>query len=412
MEKGCWVDYPAENIADQGCGQIEFNVSGTMYEYIDLNDTMLYIKVKITKDDGASLAEGAEIAFASMPLSTLFADVQLSLNNQQVEGGNRTYPYRAYIATLLQHGTGAKREQLFAAGFVKDTAGLFNGSANAAHTTRKAWSAQSASKEFCGPLHLDFFQQSRYLIGGIDIRLRFIRSTNQFAVMQLPTNNAAATAIKVVIEKAVLYMRKVRISPSVINGHEAGLLKHNAIYPIQRCEVISHTVPIGSQCYEKGDLFHGQMPKLVVIGLVSNSAYAGNYTQNPFRFHHFDVTRVSLTREGENAVFKPFEPDFGNAQCIREYMSLFQSMEYYNRDESCDITLADYVGGTTLYAFNLAADLALTGHAQPIREGNLRLDLKFAGNTTVLINIIIWALFDSKIEITRTRNVLLDYKTK
>jgi hypothetical protein len=60
----------------------------------------------------------------------------------------------------------------------------------------------------------------------------------------------------------------------------------------------------------------------------------------------------------------------------------------------------------------MAADLALTGHAQPIREANLRLDLKFAGSTTVLINIIIWALFDSKIEITRKRNVLLDYKTK
>jgi hypothetical protein len=230
--------------------------------------------------------------------------------------------------------------------------------------------------------------------------------------MQLPANNAAATTIMVVIKKAVLYMRKVRISPSVINGHETGLLKQNAIYPIQRCEVISHTVPIGSAAYDVGNLFRGQMPKLVVVGPVGNTGYAGHYGQNPFRFHHFDVTGVSLTIEGENAVFKPFEPDFANALCIHEYMSLFQSMEYYNRDESCDITLADYVGGTTLYAFNLAADLALTGHAQPMREGHLRLDLKFAANTTVLINIIIWALFDSKIEITRSRNVLLDYKTK
>jgi len=384
----------------------------TMYEYIDVNDTMLYIKAKIVKEDGGNLGANAEIAFANMPLSTLFADVQLSLNNQQVEGGNRTYPYRAYIATLLQHGAGSKREQLFAAGFAKDATTKFNDKDNAAHVTRRAWSALSASKEFCGPLHLDFFQQSRYLLGGVDIRLRLIRSSTAFAVMQLQDPGTANVAIKVIIEKAVLYMRKVHISPSVINGHEAGLLKQNAIYPIQRCEVISHTIPSGSQTYDKGDLFRGQMPKLVVVGLVSNAAYAGDYAQNPFNFQHFDVTRVSLTREGENAVFKPFEPDFANAHCVREYMSLFQSMEYYNRDESCDITLADYVGGSTLYAFNLAADLALTGHAQPIREGNLRLELKFAANTGALINIIIWALFDSKIEITRTRNVLLDYKTK
>ena len=53
-------------------------------------------------------------------------------------------------------------------------------------------------------------------------------------------------------------------------------------------------------------------------------------------------------------------------------------MEYYNRDESCDITIGDYLGGTTLYAFNLAGDLALTGHAQPIREGSLRLSQVFS----------------------------------
>ena len=80
MERACWVDYPAENISDNGMGQVEFHVPPTMYEYIDVNDTMLYIKVKITKDDGGNLDGGAEIAFANMPLSTLFADVQLSLN--------------------------------------------------------------------------------------------------------------------------------------------------------------------------------------------------------------------------------------------------------------------------------------------------------------------------------------------
>ena len=105
----------------------------------------------------------------------------------------------------------------------------------------------SASKEFCSPLHLDYFQQSRYLLGGVDIRLRLIRSSTAFAVMQLQDAGTANVAIKVIIEKAVLYMRKVHISPSVINRHETGLLKQNAIYPIQRCEMISHTIPTGSQ---------------------------------------------------------------------------------------------------------------------------------------------------------------------
>ena len=169
-----------------------------------------------------------------MPISSLFADVQLSLNNSQIEGGNRTYPYRAYIATLLQNGHEAKKEQLFAGGFIKDVAGQFNDRANAAYTARKGWTAQSRSKEFFGPLHLNFFQQSRYLISGVDIRLRLMRTQPQFCVMQLPNPAAvgvlaANIAIKVVIEKAVLHMRMVRISPSVINGHEVNNVFHTTL---------------------------------------------------------------------------------------------------------------------------------------------------------------------------------------
>ena len=137
-----------------------------------------------------------------------------------------------------------------------------------------------------------------------------MRTQPQFAVMQLPTTGNPALALKVVIEKAVLHMCMVRISSSVVNEHEAGLAKQNAVYPIQRCEVISHTVPIGSSSYDRGDLFRGQMPKLVVFGLVSNAALTGNYAQNPFHSQRFGVNGVSLTREGENTTFKPFEPDF------------------------------------------------------------------------------------------------------
>ena len=125
MEKGCWVDYPAQIIADNGTGQVEFYVPASMSDYMDLNDTMLYLKVKIVQTDDGNIPSNAEIAFTNMPISSLFADVQLSLNNNQIEGGNRTYPYCAYIATLLQNGHGAKKEQLFAGGFIKDVAGQF-----------------------------------------------------------------------------------------------------------------------------------------------------------------------------------------------------------------------------------------------------------------------------------------------
>ena len=46
-EEGCWVDYPAQIIADNGTGQVEFYIPASTSDYVDLNDTMLYLKVKI-----------------------------------------------------------------------------------------------------------------------------------------------------------------------------------------------------------------------------------------------------------------------------------------------------------------------------------------------------------------------------
>ena len=78
MEKASWIDYHAISNLDTN-GPIEFNIKGTSEDYIDVNDTMLYIKVKITKPNGVNLAGGADVAYSNMPLASLSADVQLSL---------------------------------------------------------------------------------------------------------------------------------------------------------------------------------------------------------------------------------------------------------------------------------------------------------------------------------------------
>ena len=53
IHKGQWIEYhPLSNITDTG--PIEFNVSGTGEEYLDLARTQLYVKAKITKANGTA----------------------------------------------------------------------------------------------------------------------------------------------------------------------------------------------------------------------------------------------------------------------------------------------------------------------------------------------------------------------
>jgi hypothetical protein len=217
-----------------------------------------------------------------------------------------------------------------------------------------------------------------------------------------------------VIHKAILYVRKVRVLPSVLHGHELGLQAHNAIYPVQHVSVDSHTVPSGQQSFTKENLFQGRMPKFLVVGMVTNNAFVGAYNQNAFNFQHFNISYIGLFRDGESVPERtPYDDLTDTQHYVRPYMGTVHALEQFNRNENNGITLADFVGGSMLFAFNLTPDMTVGGNSggvqQPYRTGNLRLEVKFKSALTDAINIIYYGVFDGKIEITKDRTIHLDY---
>jgi len=89
---------------------------------------------------------------------------------------------------------------------------------------------------------------------------------------------------------------------------------------------------------------------------------------------------------------------------------LFMGSGKWMRDEGNQIPREDFPGGYALYAFDLTADLAEGGHFNLLKQGNIRLDLKFAQALASTINVIAFAEFENILEIDRSRNVLFDYK--
>ena len=103
IENGTWVEYhPLTTVGDGS--PIEFDVSGTGEDYIDLGNTMLYVQAKITKQDGTNLDANDPVGPVNLMLHSLFSQVDISLNGIQVTTSTNTYPYRAcwrrYSATV------------------------------------------------------------------------------------------------------------------------------------------------------------------------------------------------------------------------------------------------------------------------------------------------------------------------
>jgi len=237
-----------------------------------------------------------------------------------------------------------------------------------------------------------------------------VRTTTAFAVDAM---DVQPTACKVNIHKAILYVRKVRVLPSVQHGHELGLQSHNALYPIQHVSMDSHTVPAGQQSFTKENIFQGRMPKFLVVGMVTNGAFVGTYNRNPFNFQHFGISYLGLFRDGECVPERtPYDmPDENHY--VRSFLGSIHALEQFNRNENNGITLTDFMGGSMLFAFNLTPDLTAGGNSggvqQPYRQGNLRLEVKFRTALTESINIIYYGVFDGKIEVTKERTIHLDY---
>ena len=81
-------------------------------------------------------------------------------------------------------------------------------------------------------------------------------------------------------------------------------------------------------------------------------------------------------------------------------------------DSGTDITYKDFGNGYSLFCFDLTADgCGNSGtHFELMRQGNLRFKMHFGSPLTQTINIIVYGEFESVLEVTHNREVLLDYR--
>ena len=415
LDRAQWVDvYPINNITTDG--PIEFEIKGSSDEFIDLNNTMLQVQVKIVNATGnANLIEDDLIAPVNNWLHSMFSDVMVTIHETVVEGGDHHYPYKAFLSNLLMHNSGSKKTQLAASGWYKDTTGKMNvGTAdNIGFTSRKNLIAESKMVELCGPLILDVMLQNKYLLQGTDVFIKLTQTKPQFQVMIKTAATVAnkATDVKVVLSKAILHVRRVKALASHMNMIEEKLNLQNAIYPIQRTELVTYTIPLGTQSHTKQSLFRSILPKAVFIAFVDNTSFNGSYTENPFFFQNYKINHLALYRAGESIPFRPFKPDFTNKLVMREYITLYQTLGIFNTPEDNDLTLQEFIDGFTVFGFNLTPDLSIGNHAQVSRDGDVRIEVQFAQALTKTINTIVMGIFDGRIEITKQRNVFCDWKS-
>lgn len=405
IEAGSWVHYkPISSLTDDA--PLEFVVPGNGDEYLDLAHTMLAVRVKMTpRVAGVPIDAGA--GPVNNLMHSLFNQVDVYLNQKLVSPPNNAYAYRSYIETLLNYGCDAKRSHLQSVLWYLDTAGKMDagGNDNAGLKSRRTFFEDGKTVDLLGHLHCDIFNQEKFLLNGVEMRLRLIRTRDTFCLID------AANSASLHIVEASLIVRRVKLSPTVLLSHARTLASSTAKYPLTRVDVKAIAIHSGVHGETLDNVILGQIPKRIILGFVDNQAFNGSVDLNPFNFKNQGINYLALYVDGVQVPSKALQPDFANNLYVDAYHTLFSGTGIHFTDTGNCITRKDYPDGFCLLAFDLTPDLSANcdTHWNLVKHGSVRVEVRFAAPLTKTVNCIIYAEYDNILEIDASRQVLVDF---
>ena len=397
---------------------IEFDIVVSDNEYIDLNDTILYLRAKILDGNGNNLLAPvgeAEIPDKSMvyPVSNFigsaFSQVEVKINNTTVSSNDGLYAYRSYMESTLSYGQDYKDHQLEASMYHRDVSQMDEHGANLLKETKNKGAEirfertkYSSSFECIGPIHVDLFEQPKLILSGCTITLILKRNDEKFLLM----SKLAGEKYKVIIEEAVLNVCVKRIANHVRLAHEETLLTMNAKYPLRKVSMKFFSKNANTSDISEPNLIRGILPRRITIGLVSTEAFSGHQHKNPFNFRNFGVTRLELQKNGSQVPYAPLALNYGSNQFLMAYFTMMHSTNMWRSDKSNAIKpLDDYKDGYTFYVFNLVPDQSDGNCFSLQEEGHVSLKIQLGAELNESITIVCYIEHDAVMEIDKNREV-------
>ncbi|GFS82312.1 uncharacterized protein F54H12.2 [Nephila pilipes] len=215
---------------------------------------------------------------------------------------------------------------------------------------------------------------------------------------------------RIILKSASLFIRKINVAASVVLAQEKALERGLIKMPIKRVEVRSFALSSGLQSSTIANAFNGQLPTRLILGFVSNDAYNGSFSKNPFNFRHYNLNYLSVLDGSKMIPSKPFQLNFASNLYARSYLSLFTDLNRFHNSQNINISYEEYPKGYTLYAIDLTPDMAAgETHMSVNRTGNIAIDIKFSAPPDETVSLIVYAEYRNTIEIDKARNVFTDF---
>ena len=380
----------------------ETDIGGTV---IDLVNLFVKLDVKL-KYFGKEKAEGVadlKPTFVNNLMHNLFQNVEISLNGTPISSANNLYPFKALVEAELSHNASCKKGWLRCQGyeFETDPGDIADGKA----FTNRQKMGNNLTKKFSyyGRLADSFLADNhKFLLPGVQVRVRLYRSPDEIVLIHPNSAKETQGDFSLQILNASLLVHKIQLKNKTYLTIERMLSKKAAHYDFREIVPKSFLISSGVTMYYRDDIFNRAPISRLVMFMVPETSFSGNFETNPFHFRLMDLETVRLNREGS---LVGATPPHLNDNLVRFFHQSLKALGFEHGGNG--ITLGIFENHFCLL-FKLTADYHIEDNAiRPELTGaRLGLELKFSKTTTDPVRLILLGERRSVVLIDRNREVI------
>ena len=404
--------YPTSPLSEASV-PLTFIVNSTDAHYIDLSKTRLYIRAKIVKSNGDALEAANIAAPVNNVLHSLFSQCSVLLNETLITPSNMYYAHRSMIERMLLFSKEYNETQSECSGYYKDEdPASADGVKSSSYKTRSAMCAESKVIKLIGRPHVNRFAQPDFLPPGVDMKVVFQRSTDEFATFVPPgVSSGVPLACKISILEAKLQIVRHKVLPAAAINHIRQWENNDLanIY-LTRVDVKSFALLTGTLTrVEEGVFKGGQLPQRLVIAIAPSTNVNGSVITNPFVFSDFNLSHINVSVNEDTSEAFPLKVDFrlGSLRVKEALSNLFRSIGIENKDASIDYNVADFVNNKTLFVYEISP---ITDARTPPRFGNIKIEFRFREDTKQPLTVLCYTETQGVLNIDKNKSVFFrDY---
>ena len=440
---------PPTDISINDCRYSKFSPVGTsitpiqfdlpsMQEFVDLSRSYFTMKLKLAMSDNGPIQTADKLYLVNNLPHSMVKQFAVRLNGTLINPHTDTYPYKAYIETLLNydredgesilHPQGwvnaidlpSEWEKTGSSDFTVKTSGLTDNQKTALKLLQdESELYQNNSNSNLLEVHLKMrphvepFWFPYVLKPGIQMQFEVHFHDPKFWTMVANGNTKKLRFQEDDVDMR-FHLARLTLNSSVYNDLilQTKNPQRKVTYPVVRSEIRTFIWQSDTITrFEEDNVFNGKVPQRVILGIVRNSAFNGTGHRYPFTFEKGKVKTIRQKVQGEEYPYETLELTGDDRYDNDGYFRFLQASGALIKSQPNMVRRADWGDGAgcTLYMWNnVGSGNADTGMMNPNKKGNVRIEIETHSTIGYVTTVIIYGEFENIITIDDMNDVDYD----